>query len=161
MNYHNFIDYLLIFLSRFRTVRLPDCARYYPESPPLCTDLDNKHSQDHLLTGVEPVGHRIITARKKKSWRQHFFHQIEPNWPLPYSSVPVPLFKGSQTQRAGSPIAVYAQVQCQEPKTGQQKVQFYCEDDLLFWSSYYLSMLWAYSTYVVQSWSSFSNKHSY
>ena len=26
-------------------------------------------------------------------------------------------------RRAGSPVAVYARVQCQEPKTGQQKVQ--------------------------------------
>ena len=43
-------------------------------------------------------------------------------------------------RRAGSPIAVYAGVQCQEPKTGQEKVQFYCEEDLLFLSSYYLSM---------------------
>ena len=34
--------------------------------------------------------HRIITARKEKGWRRHFFHQIEPNWPLPYSTVPVP-----------------------------------------------------------------------
>ena len=44
-------------------------------------------------------------------------------------------------RRAGSPIAVYSQVQCREPKTGQEKVQFYCEDDSLFLSSYYLSML--------------------
>ena len=28
------------------------------------------------------------------------------------------------------------------PKTGQEKVQFYCEDDLLFLSSYYLSMIY-------------------
>ena len=47
---------------------------------------------------------------------------------------------GMQGRRAGSPIAVYARVQCREPKTGQQKVQFYCEDDILFLSSYYLSM---------------------
>ena len=36
------------------------------------------------------VLHRIITARKEKGWRWHFFHQIEPNWPLPYSIMPVP-----------------------------------------------------------------------
>ena len=30
---------------------------------------------------------------------------------------------------AGSPIAVYAQVQCREPKTGKQKVQLYWEDN--------------------------------
>ena len=43
-------------------------------------------------------------------------------------------------RRAGSPIAVYAGVQCREPKTGQEKVQFYCKDDSHFLSSYYLSM---------------------
>ena len=42
---------------------------------------------------------------------------------------------------AGSPVTVYAQEQCREPKTGQEKVQFYCEDDSLFLSSYYLSMV--------------------
>ena len=43
-------------------------------------------------------------------------------------------------RQAGSPIAVYARVQCGEPKTGQEKVHFSSEDDLLFISSYYLSM---------------------
>ena len=38
-------------------------------------------------------------------------------------------------------IAVYARVQCREPKTGQERVQFYCEDDILFLFSYYLSMM--------------------
>ena len=32
--------------------------------------------------------HRISTERKEKRWR-YFFHQIDPNWPLPYSTVPV------------------------------------------------------------------------
>ena len=36
---------------------------------------------------------------------------------------------GMPGQRDGSPFAVYAQMQCREPKTGQEKVQFYCEDD--------------------------------
>ena len=31
-------------------------------------------------------------------------------------------------------------VQCREPKTGQEKVQFYCKDDWLWPSCYYLSM---------------------
>ena len=35
---------------------------------------------------------------------------------------------------------VYAQVQCRKPKTGQEKVQLYCEDDSHFLSSYYLSI---------------------
>ena len=46
--------------------------------------------------------------------------------------------------RAGSPFAVYAWVQCREPKTGQKKVQFYCKDDWLWPSCYYLSMHYSY-----------------
>ena len=44
--------------------------------------------------------------------------------------------------RAGSPIAVYAQVQCREPKTGQPKVQLYCEDDSHCQSGYII-YLWS------------------
>ena len=47
---------------------------------------------------------------------------------------------GMPGRQAGSPFAVNTQVQCREPKTGPEKVQFYCEDDWLFLSSYYLSM---------------------
>ena len=46
-------------------------------------------------------------------------------------------------RQAGSPIAMYMQVQWREPKTGQQKVQLYCEDErltLLIWV-YNLSMV--------------------
>ena len=43
--------------------------------------------------------------------------------------------------RAGSNVSVYAQVQCQEPKTRQQKVQFYCEDKIHYRSGYSLSMV--------------------
>ena len=48
---------------------------------------------------------------------------------------------GMPGRQAGSPIAVYARVQCREPKTGQKKVQFCCEDDWLWPSCYYLSMI--------------------
>ena len=40
--------------------------------------------------------HRIITARKEKAWRRPFFHQIEPNWPLPHSTVPVPQMRDAR-----------------------------------------------------------------
>ena len=40
--------------------------------------------------------HRIITARKEKAWRRHFFHQIDPNWPLPHSTVPVPQMRDAR-----------------------------------------------------------------
>ena len=42
------------------------------------------------------------------------------------------------SRQTGSTFAVYAQVQCREPKTGQEKVHFSSEDDLLFISSYYI-----------------------
>ena len=59
-----------------------------------------------------------------------------------YNAVPVPLL--SDARPAGWVTycsTVYARVQCGEPKTGQLKVQFYCEYDSLFLSSYYLSMV--------------------
>ena len=62
-----------------------------------------------------------------------------PNWPQPYSTMPAPWLRDARPG-AGSPIAVYAWVQCREPKTGQKKVQFYCKDDWLWPSCYYLSM---------------------
>ena len=67
------------------------------------------------------------------------FSLIEPNWPLPYSTVPV-LGWGLPGRRAGTPLAVYVQVQCREPKTGQQKVQLYCEDINIANLGYNLSM---------------------
>ena len=57
-----------------------------------------------------------------------------------YSTVPVPRLREA-VPVGWVPIAVYAQVQCREPKTVQEKVQFYCEDNSLFLSSYYLSMV--------------------
>ena len=57
--------------------------------------------------------HRISTARKEKGWGRLFFPQIEPIWPLPYSTVPVPQLR--DVRPAGwvtldSPIAVYAEL---------------------------------------------------
>ena len=49
---------------------------------------------------VHNAHHRISTARKIKGGGRHFFHRIEPNWPMPYSTVPVP-------RQAVSPIAVH------------------------------------------------------
>ena len=76
------------------------------------------------------LAHRISTARKEKAGSRLVFSLIEPNWPLQYVQY-YAKYKGwgMTDQRAGLPIAVDAQVQCQEPKTGQQKVQFFCEDD--------------------------------
>ena len=43
-------------------------------------------------------------------------------------------------RRAGSTVSVYEQIQCREPKSGQQNVQFYCEDEIDCRSGYSLSM---------------------
>ena len=40
--------------------------------------------------------HRISTARKEKGWGRLFFPQIKPNWPLPYSTVPVPQLRDAR-----------------------------------------------------------------
>ena len=50
--------------------------------------------------------------------------QIEPNWPLPYSTVLVSLLRDAIGRQAGSPVSIFVQVQCRLPKTGQEKVQF-------------------------------------
>ena len=52
---------------------------------------------------------------------------------------------GMLGRRAGSTVSIYAQVQCREPKTGQQKVQFYFEDEIHWQSGYSLSMHAAHS----------------
>ena len=32
----------------------------------------------------------VSTSRKVKGWGRHYFHQMEPNWPMLYSTMPVP-----------------------------------------------------------------------
>ena len=36
--------------------------------------------------------------------------QIEPNWPLPYSTVPVSLLRDAIGRQAGSPVSIFVQV---------------------------------------------------
>ena len=43
--------------------------------------------------------HRVSTAREEKGWGRCFFCQIEPNWPLPYSTVPVPWLRDARLCR--------------------------------------------------------------
>ena len=52
---------------------------------------------------------------------------------------------GMLGRQAGATVSVYARVQCREPKTGQQKVQFYCEDEIHCRSGYSLSMISVHS----------------
>ena len=75
---------------------------------------------------------RLSTPRGEKGGGRRFFSQIEPTVTNPCRTVPCEYHCwGMPGRRAGSPIAEYARVQCWEPKTGQQKVRFYCEDDSL------------------------------
>ena len=57
------------------------------------------------------------------------------NWALPY------LRDAGPACWVNCFSTVYVQVQCQEPKTRQQKVQFYCEDKIHYRSGYSLSMV--------------------
>ena len=96
---------------------------------------------------ADSLCHRVSTAREEKGWGQCFFRQIEPIWPLPYSTVPVPRLRDARPMGWVTYwIAVYAWVQRRDPKTGQEKVQFYCKDNSLFLSSYYLSVVYVHCT---------------
>ena len=96
----------------------------------------------HHLAGLTLLyNHKESTAREERGWGRRFFHRIEPTVTDPCRIVPCQYHGwGMPGRRARSPIAFYARVQCREPKTGLERVQFYCEDDILFLSSYYLSM---------------------
>ena len=64
-------------------------------------------------------------ARWEKEWGQLVYSRIESNFPLPYSTMPVPQFKDARpTGWVTFYSTVYARVQRREPKTGQEKVQF-------------------------------------
>ena len=64
---------------------------------------------------------RISTARKEKGWGWLFFPQIELNWPLPYSTLPVSQLRDARPVGWVTLCStVFARVQYQEPKTGQQ-----------------------------------------
>ena len=98
---------------------------------------------------------RVRTSRGEMGGATLLPCQIEPNWPLPYNPCQYDGW-GMPGRRAGSPVSVYARVHCWEPKTGQNKVQFYCKDDWLWPSCYYLSMygrrpLYLYIQYLLYS----------
>ena len=84
---------------------------------------------------------RIYSQKQKNRWKsrdtvpenkynkkgkgrggRHFFHQIEPNWPLPYSysTVPVPQLRDARSAGWVTYIAVYVRVQCRDPKQGRK-----------------------------------------
>ena len=94
-------------------------------------------TQAHAQTSLQ----RVCTSRGEEGWRGcRFFTQVEPNWPLP-SNVPVPWLRDATPAGWVTYCStVYARVHCREPKTGQKKVHFYCKDDWLWPSCYYLNI---------------------
>ena len=94
-----------------------------------------------ISTVAVAFSHRMNKYSKKGKGRgRHFLHQIDPcrTVPCQYHAWGMP------GRRAGSPIAVYAWVKCRKPKTGPQKAQFYCIDEIHCRSGYNLSMLSAH-----------------
>ena len=86
------------------------------------------HPVEHNCWDVDTLDRRIqkVQHEGKRGGGRLFFPQIETNWPLPYL-------------KDAGPAST---VQCREPKTRQQKVQFYYEDEIHCRSGYSLSMLW-------------------
>ena len=76
------------------------------------------------------VPQRVCTSRGEMGGGRLFFH-VKLNLTDPCCTIRASTTVEGCHQRAGSPIAVYAQVQCREPKTGQEKVQFYRKDNLV------------------------------
>ena len=77
------------------------------------------------------LNHRISTARRERGGGGSSSFELNLTDPC--------RTWGMLGWRAGSTVSVYAQVQCREPKTGQQKVQFYFEDEIYCRSGYSLS----------------------
>ena len=48
----------------------------------------------------------IARSEKAGTNSRRVFNQIEPNWPLPYSTVPVPLLRDATGWQAGSTVSV-------------------------------------------------------
>ena len=92
--------------------------------------------------------HRISTARKEKGWGRHFFHQIEPIWPLPpYSTVPVPRLREARPAGWVAYWGTYMrEYNAESPKQGRKR-------SILLWRRFtvliFLLFIYAYeSSYV-------------
>ena len=67
---------------------------------------------------------RVCTSKGEKGRGWYLFH-VKLNLADPCRTIPCQYHLwGMLGRQAGSTVSVYAQVQCREPKTGQQKVQF-------------------------------------
>ena len=97
-----------------------------------------------FLVGIKDYEH----LERKRGGGWCFFTQVEPYWPMLYTVQyrASTMVEGCQTGGLGHLLQnIYARVQCREPKTGQKKVQLCCEDNWLWPSCYYLSMIWVQS----------------
>ena len=95
----------------------PDKWKQKPDIP-CCGD------SDYFWNSLSDTArHRISTARKEKGWGPHLFHQIEPNWPLPYSTVPVPRLR--EARPAGLVtywgICIMHEYNAEIPKQGRKR----------------------------------------
>ena len=67
--------------------------------------------------------HGESTTRELKGRWRHFFTQIEPYWPLPYSAMPVPLLAvgGCQAGGLGHLLQYMRKYNAQSPKQGRKR----------------------------------------
>ena len=68
-------------------------------------------------------GHRISTSRKEKAGSRLVFSLIEPNWPLPYSTLPVPGLRDARPAGWVTYCIICASTM-EEPKTEQQRFKY-------------------------------------
>ena len=85
----------------------------------------NRGDTKYLDSAVQ----RVCTSRGEMGGGRLFFH-VKLNLIDPCRTIRASTTVEGCHQMAGSPIAVYGQVQCREAKTGQEKVPLYCKDDL-------------------------------
>ena len=79
---------------------------------------------------------RISTARKVKGWGRHFFHQIEPNWPLPYSTMPVPQLRDAKAGGLGHLLQYFREYNAKtQNRAGKGSI--------LMWRRFTLIYLWS------------------
>ena len=84
--------------------------------------------------------HRESTAREERGWGLHFFRQIEPNWPLPYSTVPVPWLRDSR--RAGWVTYCSTYMREYNPRAGQGRKGFNSFVKTIYFSYLPIIYLW-------------------
>ena len=117
----------------------PDKWKQKPDIPS-CGD------SDYFWNSLSDTArHRISTARKEKGWGPQLFHQIEPNWPLPYSTVPVPRLRDARPAGWVTCCSICASTM-PRAQNWTAKGSTLKEDEILCPSGYIIN-LWRWSTY--------------